>query len=163
MRRIILLLFIASLALTTTAQRVNSVIDELTSDGRISIKMDDATRKAVAAYTRVEKVVGYRVCIFSDNGQSARLAAGNALGTLRNVSPGTTGDMIYTNPFFRVYAGVCLTKAEATVLLGKLKGSFPRAFIAQMSMIPADFIRIPASEESPSSNDKTTTDSLKVL
>lgn len=163
MKRISLLLLIASLTFTASAQRLNYVVDELTSDGRISIKLDNVTRKAMAAYTRADKVVGYRVCIFSDNGQNARSAAGSALGALQKVSPYTKGEMIYTNPFFRVYAGVCQTKAEATVLLGKLKSSFQRAFIAQMSMTPADFVRLPiTTEELPSTDGVAVADSLTV-
>lgn len=118
---------------------VNNFIRYLNSSGSgVSVSLDVATATAVNAYAKPEKVAAYRVCVFSDNSQSARGAAASALGAIGTVASGVKGDMIYDNPFFRVYAGHCLTKTEATILLGRLKGSFPKAFIVPWAMNVAD-------------------------
>lgn len=141
------LLLFASATVTAAAQGllsgVNFYINYLNSTGagagsRARVSLDVATATAVNAYAKPEKVAAYRVCVFSDNSQSARGAAASALGAIGTVANGVKGDMVYDNPFFRVYAGYCLTKTEATILLGRLKGSFPKAFIVPWAMNVAD-------------------------
>ena len=111
------------------------------SDRGVEVALDPSAVRAASSYTPAPKVAGYRLCLFSDNGQSARGAAAGALGMLSSVAPDVRGEMVYTNPFFRVYAGHCLTKAEATTLLGRLKSSFPKAYIVGYSGSVTDFLK----------------------
>lgn len=103
-----------------------------------SVSLDIKVATAVNAYVAPPKIMGYRVCVFSDNSQSARGAAGGALSVVRSVASGVSANMIYDNPFFRVYAGYCTTKIEATILLGRLKYSFPKAFIVPFAISATD-------------------------
>lgn len=77
------------------------------------------------------KIRGYRVRIFSDNSQNARSAGQNALSRFRELYPGIPADMTYDTPYFKVTVGNCLTAEEATILWGKIKDAFDRAFVAR--------------------------------
>lgn len=134
---------LAVLALGVWAQNLPTHLRALSARG-IEVPMDPTAVRAATGYMPPAKVAGYRLCLFSDNGQSARGAAAGALGALSSVAPDVRGEMIYTNPFFRVYAGHCLTKAEATMLLGRLKYSFPKAYIVGYSGAAADFAKVSA-------------------
>lgn len=76
-----------------------------------------------------DKVQGFRVCVFFDNSQSARGAANTAMTQLQSLYPTESHYLVYTNPVFKVLVGDCLTRAEATRLMGQLRTNFPRAFI----------------------------------
>lgn len=142
-KRIIGCLVLGCLVFGVKAQNLPTYLRAL-SDRGVAVSMDPTAVRAATSYLPVAKVAGYRLCLFSDNGQSARGAAAGALGMLSSVAPDVRGEMIYTNPFFRVYAGHCLTKTEAAILLGRLKYSFPKAYIVGYSGSTYDFSKISA-------------------
>ncbi len=78
-----------------------------------------------------EKIKGYRVRIFFDNGQNARMPAVAAQNRFREMFPDVPTYMSYDNPYFKVTVGNCLTMEEAIILWGKVKGSFDRAFVVR--------------------------------
>lgn len=101
---------------------------------------------AAAAVGRVvraglhNRIPGYRVCIFFDNGQEARTKA-NVVKTLFEESyPGMRVYMVYDNPYFKVSVGNCLTAEEAIVLKGRISGSFPKAFLKKEELSFAELL-----------------------
>lgn len=78
-----------------------------------------------------EKVRGYRVRIFSDNSQRARTDAAGTVTRFRELFPGIPVYMAYENPYWKVTVGNCATSEEAIILMGRVKGSFDRAFLMQ--------------------------------
>lgn len=97
--------------------------------GRVTVTMDDAANSAISVPRSQSMVQGYRLCIFSDNAQTGRAAAGAAIAQLRAIVGGISAEVVYENPFFKAYAGTCLNRIEAARLLGRVRGAFPRAII----------------------------------
>lgn len=75
--------------------------------------------------------VGYRVRIFFDNKQSARVESENTLNKFKSLFPDVMAYRIYANPYFKVTVGDFRTKSEAMSLLSRIKGSFPSAFVVK--------------------------------
>lgn len=137
MKRIFIILLVLGSMGAAAQVGPNFYIRNLNMMGQaVSLDLNVAT--AVNAYVVPSKIMGYRVCVFSDNSQSARGAAAGALSVVHSVAAGVSANMIYDNPFFRVYAGYCTSKIEATILLGRLKYSFPKAFIVPFAISPSD-------------------------
>lgn len=84
---------------------------------------------------------GWRVCIFSDNGQDAREGAREAKSAFRELFPQTNVYDAYDTPYFKVTVGDCLTEEEAIILLERVKPRFPKAFIKQEQLSLADLLR----------------------
>lgn len=94
-----------------------------------------AALRAISPLPSDAKIPGFRVCVFFDNGQTARAAGQVALRQLETMYPSVTRYMVYPVPTFKVLAGDCLSRAEATHLMGILRSTFPKAFIVN-EMIP---------------------------
>ncbi len=106
-----------------------------------------------------DRILGYTICVYADNGQNARSTANATLAKLKAQFPGFYTELKYENPFFKVYISRCLNRSEAARMLGMVKPSFPRSIIAMeefpisiFSEIPAevpDSIIVPTIEELP--------------
>lgn len=83
---------------------------------------------------------GWRVCIFSDNGQDAREGALEAKQVFREAFPETRVYDVYDTPYFKVTVGDCLTEEEAIILLEHVKPRFPKAFIKQEQLTLANLL-----------------------
>lgn len=83
-----------------------------------------------------DKTTGYRICIFFDNTQNGRSLANGALGTFRNRFPGIPGEVVYANPTFKTMVGYCLDMTEASMLLGRVRETFPTSVIVREEHIP---------------------------
>ncbi len=112
----------------------------------VRVKVDADSKAAIETPKMSGKINGFRVCLFSDNGQTARGAAYAALTQLGEIAPGVIGNVEYDNPFFKVYAGYCLSRSEAVRLLGRLKTVFPRAIISTATFEITD-IFTPVNDE----------------
>lgn len=134
-----ILLPLAAAAATVAAQGLGGFKNQLAApDGsygsRIQITEHGTAASAVSSMQTNQsgvKIRGYRVRIFSDNSQNARSAGQNALSRFRELYPGIPADMTYDTPYFKVTVGNCLTAEEATILWGKIKDAFDRAFVAR--------------------------------
>ena len=73
----------------------------------------------------------HRVCVFSDNGPSAREGAFAAKTLFEETYPDVKVYVDYEIPYFIVSAGNCLTKEEAIMLKGRVSATFPKAFLKQ--------------------------------
>lgn len=76
-------------------------------------------------------ISGYRVRIFFDNKQSARVESEKALKKFESIFHDVFAYRTYTNPYFKVTVGDCRTKSEAMALLGRIKKVFPSAFVVK--------------------------------
>ena len=89
-----------------------------------------------------QKVVnGYRIVIFMSNSQSARRDAVAAQENFSLLFPQEQSYLTYENPYFKVAVGNCTTQEEAIILLGRLRGTFPKAFIMRENINIDEFTR----------------------
>lgn len=84
---------------------------------------------------------GYRIVIFMSNTQSARRDAVAAQENFAQLFPQEHSYLSYENPYFKVAVGNCTSQEEAMILLGRLRGSFPKAFIMRESIEIGEFTR----------------------
>ena len=80
-------------------------------------------------------VSGYRVRIFFDNKQSARVESEKTLRKCEAMFRDVYAYRTYTNPYFKVTVGDCRTKSEAMALLGRIKKVFPSAFVVKENIL----------------------------
>jgi hypothetical protein len=74
---------------------------------------------------------GYRVRIFFDNKQTARVESENTLKKFEKMFPDILAYRTYSNPYFKVTVGDCRTKSEAMALLRRIRKEFPSAFVVK--------------------------------
>ena len=117
------------------AQSISKKRSELaarTMDGTmVTVSESSSVREAVAdieSKSRRKEVEGYRVVIFSDNGQYAGDNARNVLETFRKNHPHINAYMVYESPYFKVSVGDCLTLEEASHLMSQLEGEYRELF-----------------------------------
>ena len=139
--RALLSIMITALALVTfgtpeaQAQRIENKRSELSSrtmDGAmVRVVESEGVSSAVSdieAKTRRKEVEGYRIVIFSDNGQYAGDTAKSRLETFKKNHPHINAYMVYESPYFKVSVGDCLTLEEASTLMQQLVGEYPELF-----------------------------------
>ena len=74
---------------------------------------------------------GYRVRIFFDNRQSARVASEETLKRFESLYHDVVAYRTYANPYFKVTVGDFRTKSEAMALLERIRYEFPSAFVVK--------------------------------
>ena len=89
-----------------------------------------ALRKQVEANAK-RYVSGYRVRIFFDNKQTARIESEETLKNFESIYHGIKAYRTYANPYFKVTVGDFRTKSEAMELLSRIKSRFPSAFVVK--------------------------------
>ena len=89
-----------------------------------------ALRKQVASNSK-RTVSGYRVRIFFDNRQTARVESEETLKRFESIYHDVKAYRTYANPYFKVTVGDFRTKSEAMELLSSIKGTFPSAFVVK--------------------------------
>ena len=134
---ILILMFVAlgATAVDATAQSVDRKCNELSSrnmDGAmVQVNESSSVRSAVTTIeskTRRREVEGYRVVIFSDNGQYAGDNARQVFETFKKNYPHINAYMVYESPYFKVSVGDCLTLEEASHLMSQLEGEYRELF-----------------------------------
>lgn len=95
-----------------------------------SQELAEALREQVAANSK-RTVAGYRVRIFFDNKQSARVESEETLKRFEAVYHDVRAYRTYANPYFKVTVGDFRTKSEAMALLSQIKSAFPSAFVVK--------------------------------
>jgi len=86
-------------------------------------------------------VSGYRIVIFMSNTQTARRDALTAQENFATLFPQEQSYLTYENPYFKVTVGNCTSQEEAIILLGRLRGTFPKAFIMRENIEIGEFTR----------------------
>lgn len=74
---------------------------------------------------------GYRVRIFFDNKQTARVESEETLKKFESMYHDVVAYRTYANPYFKVTVGDFRTRSEAVRLLERIKGAFPSAFVVK--------------------------------
>jgi hypothetical protein len=77
---------------------------------------------------------GYRVRIFFDNKQSARVESEAVLKRFEALHRDIKAYRTYANPYFKVTVGDFRTKSEAMEVLSRIKTEFPSAFVVKESI-----------------------------
>jgi len=107
-----------------------------------------------------KKIRGYRVRIFFDNGQDARVRSNTVLEQFRNNFPDIPVYWSYDNPYFKVTVGDCLTSEEAIVIWGRVKNVYDKAFVVREDIPLKNFMYspavIPETEEIPEYDSNST-------
>ena len=132
----IILTLIATLVCTETyAQNIEAMRSNLSSraiDGsHVRVTEDGSSKEAIAAVEqqrRVSQVSGFRIVIFSDNGQYAGDTAKEVLNDFRSSFPHINAYLVYESPYFKVSVGDCLTMEEAQILMAELSSAYPKAY-----------------------------------
>lgn len=96
---------------------------------------------------------GYRIRIFFDNKQSARVASEEALKKFESLFHDVSAYRSYANPYFKVTVGDFRTKSEAMSYLERIRKDFPSAFVVKEN------ISFPVIDK----NNSFVTDTIKVL
>lgn len=147
MKRIALIIIALVTSLTVGAQNLDSFRDKLAqSQNGASIEVrehGDASAAVASATTQTQRshVRGYRVGIFYDNSQDARVRAAQAEQLFRANFPSIPVYKDYRNPYFIVAVGNCLTQEEATILWGRVKTLFAKAHITRTDIPIAHLAR----------------------
>jgi hypothetical protein len=135
MRRIILLavaIFVANMSMAQNIDAMVSRLDGLSMSGnRVRVTEDVDTRSAVdivEAQRRSKVVSGFRIVIYSDNGQYAGDNAEKELRSFRSMFPYINAYLVYESPYFKVSVGDCLSMEEAQMLMAQLTPHYPKAF-----------------------------------
>lgn len=103
--------------------------------GDAAAAVRNAGRQAVR-----QRFKGYRVCVFLDNGPEARAQARAAEELFRENFPDIPVHLYYEKLYFKVTAGNCVTAEEAIVLMERLRGTFPKAFLKSEDLTVADLL-----------------------
>lgn len=158
------MLFALAAVVPAGAQSLEAFKRQLTeAGGRASVEIHEAP-EAAAAFSAASRSMaerrhaGWRITLFSSNGQNARAEAQEAKRAFEEVYPGLSVDMVYENPYFKVSAGRCATAEEAIMLLERIRGRFPKAFLMREAMTAADLLEEnpvagPAEPEAPEAGD----------
>ena len=108
---------------------------------RISEQGDAATIVEKGLKVAPKAVNGYRIVIFMSNTQTARRDAVAAQENFATLFPQEQSYLTYENPYFKVAVGNCTSQEEAMILLGRLRSTFPKAFIMRESIDIGEFTR----------------------
>ncbi|MBO7283363.1 MAG: SPOR domain-containing protein, partial [Alistipes sp.] len=73
-------------------------------------------------------VSGFRIVIYSDNGQYAGDNAETVLKEFKTLYPRINAYLVYESPYFKVSVGDCLSMEEAQILMAKIVANYPKAF-----------------------------------
>jgi hypothetical protein len=127
---------------------------DASSGSRVTVSMSDSLDRMLnrpESYGN-KTVDGYRVYIFRDNTQYGREKAQSTRARFRTEFPDIRGDtLIYQSPDWMVAVGHCLTREEAAIILGRIKGVFD-AWVRQekiplRSFLQATFQPVAGPEE----------------
>ena len=104
--------------------------------GKADVEIYQPQEVAAALRKQVENnskrtVSGYRVRIFFDNKQTARVESEEMLKKFESMFHDVRAYRTYANPYFKVTVGDFRTKSEAMALLSTIKGAFPSAFVVK--------------------------------
>lgn len=114
--------------------------------------LDTALMMHVAANAE-RALSGYRVRIFFDNKQSARVESEATQKRFESIYHDVVAYRTYANPYFKVTVGDFRTKSEAMALLERIRYEFPSAFVVKEN------IAFPVVDK----NNAYVTDTIKVL
>lgn len=102
--------------------------------------------QSIESNQRATTINGFRVLIFSDNGQYASDNANEVLTGFQRRFPHINAYLVYESPYFKVSVGDCTTMEEAQMLMAELLQYYPRAFPRRESINLSDLQNTRAHE-----------------
>lgn len=109
-----------------------SIFNIVENKGNITVNRSASVDKAFEKYVEEnsgKKLSGYRIRIFFDNKQTARMQSEEVEKTFIENFPQHPVYRTYTNPYFKVAVGDFRTRSDAAKVLLEIQGQFPKAFI----------------------------------
>ncbi len=103
-------------------------------EGKVTIEQSQSVAGAVNAHIRDnagKKISGYRIRIYFDNKQNARIRSEQVAGEFKAQHPGVGVYREYANPYFKVTVGDFRTKEDAKQFLSGIKAAYPSGFIVR--------------------------------
>ena len=104
------------------------------SKAGVKINQTGAVRNAMRKHVHdngSRTMSGYRVRIFFDNKQTARVESEETLKRFESMYHDVVAYRTYANPYFKVTVGDFRTRSEAVKLLERIRGAFPSAFVVK--------------------------------
>ena len=98
----------------------------------VKVNQSQAMRSAFDNYVSnnaSKKLTGYRIRVYFDNGQSARMRSESIARSISNAYPGIGVYRTFESPNFKVCVGDFRTKDEALKIYHSLKATYPTAII----------------------------------
>lgn len=95
-----------------------------------SAAVETAVRRQVVS-NKERQLSGYRVRIFFDNKQTARVESEETLKRFEKQYPDVRAYRTYANPYFKVTVGDFRTRSESVRFLERIKTDFPSAFVVK--------------------------------
>ena len=98
----------------------------------VTVNQSPAMRSALSSYVSnnaAKKLTGYRIRVYFDNGQSARMRSESIARSVSNAFPGIGVYRTFESPNFKVTVGDFRTKDEALKIFHSLKATYPTAII----------------------------------
>lgn len=110
---------------------------EQKGQGCVTVKQPKEMEQAYAMYVKSngeKKRPGYRIRLFFDNKQTARVESEELEKAFQEQFPLVPIYRSYTNPFFKVVVGDYRTKSEAIKALNKILPFYPKAIVVKESI-----------------------------
>lgn len=107
---------------------------EQKGEGSVKVNQPQEFNQAYEKYVKANgsrKINGYRIRLFFDNKQTARVESEELEKAFQEQFPLIPTYRTYTNPFFKVVVGDYRTKSEAIKELGKIQPFFPKAIVVK--------------------------------
>lgn len=109
-----------------------NIFDVLPSE--VKVHQSTNLKNAVDSRIRDNKSVqtdGYRIRIYFDNSQNARIKSEKIAAGFKSQHPGINVYRDYENPYFKVTVGDFRNKQDAQRFLNSIKGTYPSGFIVR--------------------------------
>ena len=98
----------------------------------VTVNQSRTMRSALDSYVSnnaAKKLTGYRIRVYFDNGQSARMRSESIARSVSNAFPGIGVYRTFESPNFKVTVGDFRTKDDALKVYHALKATYPTAII----------------------------------
>lgn len=130
----------AAVDTTLAGKDIFRIMPVKSPDGKGGVKVmqtrdvEDAMRRHVAENSE-RTLTGYRVRIFFDNRQTARVESEETMKRFERLYHDVTAYRTYANPYFKVTVGDFRTRSEAMNLLERIRHEFPSAFVVKENIV----------------------------
>lgn len=123
---------------TLAGKDIFSLLPDGTAGGtKVNVHQTDVVKEAMGRHVAANssrELSGYRVRIFFDNKQTARVESEETLKRFESMYHDVVAYRSYANPYFKVTVGDFRTKSEAFRLLERIRHEFPSAFVVKESI-----------------------------
>lgn len=121
---------------TLAGKDIFKLVQTQTVPGKADVVVNQTSSVAASMRRQVasnpdRNLNGYRVRIFFDNKQTARVESEETLKKFERMYHDVVAYRTYANPYFKVTVGDFRTKSEAVKLLERIRHEFPGAFVVK--------------------------------